>query len=127
MKLNPGERSILAGFMREPHAEAARTELQRAGITEVQLDRISEHGYETGADTRRPALGGGGTSQTGTVLSGAQRALDDDRRVLLAAMPAVSGMAGEVPRDAPFLLTIVTNDQRVEEALAIVRRNHGKA
>lgn len=125
MKLNPGERSILAGFFQRTDAQAAMAELKQAGFAECQLDRISETGFETGADTRR--IGTGGSSQTGPILYGHEGTLNDDIRPLLAAMPAVSGMAGEVDQTAPFLITIVTNDQRVEEALTIVRRNRGKA
>lgn len=127
MKLNPGERSILAGFFQRTDAEAALDQLKQAGFTEAQLDRISEHGFEGGADSRRPALGGGATSLSATVLHGHEGAWTDDAAQLLAAMPAVSGMSGEVRQEAPFLLTIVTSEERVEEALGIVRRNRGKA
>lgn len=125
MKLNPGERSILAGFFQQPDAEAAQEELRSAGFGETQLDRISELGYEADPDTRRPGSGAG--SLSGSVLYGHDGTMNDDLRVLLASMPAVSGMAGEVRQEAPFLLTIVTHDGRVEEALEIVRRNRGKA
>ncbi|MFZ5816836.1 MAG: hypothetical protein ACOY93_16340 [Bacillota bacterium] len=127
MKLNPGERSILGAFFQRTDAEAALEELRQAGFTEVQLDRISEHGFEGGADSRRPAIGGGASSLSATVLHGHEGAWRDDVAQLLAAMPAVSGMAGEVEQTAPFLLTIVTGEERVEEALQIVRRHRGKA
>jgi hypothetical protein len=127
MKLNPGERSILAGFFQRTDAEAALEALGQAGFTESQLDRVSEAGFEPGADTRRPAMGGGGSSQAGSILYGHEGMLSDDLRVLLAAMPAVSGMAGEVRQEAPFLVTIVTSEDRVEEALQIIRNHRGKA
>lgn len=127
MKLNPGERSILAGFFQRTDAEAALDELRQAGFTECQLDRVSEFGVEGGADTRRPAMAGGASSQSAQILHGHEADWDDDAAQLLAAMPAVSGMAGEVRQEAPFLVTVVTNEDRVEEALQLIRRNRGKA
>lgn len=125
MKLNPGERSILAGFFQRTDAEAALAALRQAGFAECQMDRISEHGFEGGADTRRP--GQGATSLSASVLYGHEGGFWDDASQLLAAMPAVSGMAGEVRQEAPFLVTVVTSEDRVEEALKIIRSHRGKA
>lgn len=125
MKLNPGERSILAGFFQRTDAQAGRDALIRAGFTEVQLDRVSEYGFEAGADTERPIFPANAASQTGQILG--RDNLGDDVRILLSATPAVSGMIGEVKQEPPYLVTIVTSEDRVEEALKIVREHRGKA
>jgi len=127
VKLNPGERSILAGFFQRTDAEAAQAALKQAGFAIAQIDRVSEHGTETGADTRRPAIGGGATSLAGSVLYAKDGLLDEDARVIMAAMPDVSGMAGEVRQEAPYLLTVVTHGDRVEEARSIIQHHRGKA
>lgn len=125
MKLNPGERSILAGFFQRTDAEAALNELKQAGFTECQLDRVSELGFEGGADTRRPAQGA--SSLSAQILHGHEGAWRDDVAQLLAAHPAVSGMAGEVRQEAPFLVTVLTREEGVAEARSIIHRNRGRA
>lgn len=125
MKLNPGERSILAGFFQRTDVEAAQAALKQAGFPIAQIDRVSEHLTETGADTRRPA--GGAGSLAGSVLYAKDGLLDEDARTLMAAMPDVSGMAGEVRQEAPYLLTVVTSDERVEEARRIIQQHRGNA
>lgn len=127
MKLNPGERSILAGFFQRTDAEAAEEVLRQAGFTELSLDRVSELNFEPGADTRRPAMSGGASSQSEQILFGKEGTQSDSVDVLLSAHPAVSGMAGEVRQEAPYLVTVVTSEDRVEEALKIIRQHRGNA
>ncbi len=126
MKLNPGKRSILAGFVDERAAQAAKQELQSAGFNTVQIDRVSEQPDPTDIDSRRPALGGAGSNAAAVLFDG-EGSLSEDRRPLLAAMPEVSGMAGEAQREAPFLLTAVVSAERLDEALQIIRARGGDA
>ncbi len=44
MQLSPGEHSILAYFPSHARAQEAVRALKEAGISEVQLDRISRYG-----------------------------------------------------------------------------------
>lgn len=125
MKLNPGERSILASFFQQGDAEAAMDALKGAGFSECQLDRISEFRTAPGANTGRP--GTGDSSLASAVLYDQEGMLGDEGRILLAATPDVSGMAGEVRQEAPYLLTIVTSEERVEEARGIVQEYRGRA
>lgn len=127
MKLNPGERSILAGFFQRNEVQRAEEELRQAGFETVQVDRISEYGFSPGADEARPVMAGGAARQTSQILFGRQSAPGDDVRILMSATSAVSGMAGEVRQEAPYLMTVVTSEERVEEALKIIRQNRGNA
>lgn len=98
--------------------------LRRSGFAAVQIDRIGRFGFDPEADRQRPALSGEGSSLAGSTLFGHERNLaDDDTRVLLAAMPEASGMAG--PADSEgynVLVTVVTTEQRVKEAMALLQR-----
>lgn len=125
MKLDPGERSILSSFSSGPDAEAARDALRQAGFAHVQLDRVGERGFDPEAVRRKPGLGG--LTQTNPVLYGHEGVIgDNDARILLAATPAVSGMAGEMSVEPSFLITVVTTEGRSAEALQILRRHGGQ-
>lgn len=125
MQLEPGERSILASFMKGPEAEKARDALQAAGYSAVQLDHIAPWGYDPDADQDRPAIRGKESSLVDAVLEPAT--MDDDTRILMNATNEASGMAGAnttfVP---PFLITVVTNDQRLDAAVSILKRHGGR-
>ncbi len=127
MKLNPGERSILASFEDGGEAEKAKAALMEAGFGEVQLDRVDGFpGGRTTDDDMRPGLGE--TSEVTALMTGNGRMAYDDARVLLNAMPEASGMSGAPTQIVPpFLVTVVTNDQEVQRALEIVRSHGGRA
>lgn len=123
MKLESGERSILANFHDGPDAERAANELKQAGYETVQMDRVGAFGDAPGPDRNWLGLGSA-SSQVRNLLTDSGRAGDDSVRVLLGAMPESSGMAG-APVDLvpPFLVTVVTRDDRVDEAVEILKRN----
>lgn len=124
MKLNPGERSILASFSAGPKAETALRELKAAGFGTTQLDRVGRYGFRPDTDQQRPAIAGKEESLTAAVLSPAQ--LDEESAVLLAATPEASGLADPVTEDrGPFLLTVVTDEAGVSEAVEIIQRHGG--
>ncbi|HLN64156.1 MAG TPA: hypothetical protein VK464_21770 [Symbiobacteriaceae bacterium] len=127
MKLRPGERSIFASFGSGPNAEACRDELQQAGFQEVQLDRIGKVGFRPDTFKERPAIAGDETSVTAAVMNPPRTALVDDQRPLLAAFPEASGMSSPDTADrAPFLIVVVTTDDRVDEAVSICEKHGGR-
>lgn len=126
MKLNPGEHALLANFNDATHVQDAQAELQAAGITETQVDHISQFGSDPQPEVEPVGLAGEESSLAGAVLKPAQ--LGGQSRVLLAATPEASGMAdGDLtPAVQPFLLTVVTSQDRVSEAVAIIERHGGR-
>lgn len=126
MKLEPGERSVLASFETGPAAQAAEAALRQAGFTEVQFDQVGAFGYDPEPNEDRVALGGERSAVTAT-LFGHEKLLDDDVRVLLNATPEASGMAGPLTGDFPtFLVTVVTTADRVDEAVQVVQGHGGR-
>ncbi|HEY3368286.1 MAG TPA: hypothetical protein VGK74_24805 [Symbiobacteriaceae bacterium] len=125
MKLEPGERSILASFAAGPNAEAAVAALKGSGFPIAQMDRIGRFGYSPRVDRKRPAITANETSQANATLDPAQ--LDDDSRILMAAFPENSGMSGEMTMDQmPFLVTVVTRAELVDQAVAIITEHGGR-
>lgn len=126
MRLDPGERSILASFRQYTQALAAREALVRAGFRTVQVDRVGAAGYDPEPDRAR--LRTGETPTQGVVWQDATGKLPgDDVRPLVAAMPEVSGMAGPLVAEGHgVLLTAVVPEARAEEALDILRRLGGR-
>lgn len=126
LKLNPGERSILATFRHGNHAQAAIEELKQAGYEEVQMDRLTGLAGTTDYnDNVRPGIGE--YSQTSAVLTEIGRAQGNDVRVLLAATPEVSGMSGEpVNVLPPFLVAVVTSDGKADRAVEIIQKHGGR-
>lgn len=125
MKLNPGERSILAYFKSSEGALAAKEELKRAGYSETQLDRVGEYGYNPDMDLEQ--VGRGSVSLSAATLD--TRLRDDDVRILMAATPEASGLSGPpttLTDSTPFLLTIVTDEQGVDEAVRICEQHEGR-
>jgi hypothetical protein len=121
MQLNPGERSVLATFTSGPDAEAATRALREAGFI-AQMDRIGEFGFRPDLDRVRPAIAGKEPSLVRAVLGPA--AFDDDSAILLGASTAASGLSGPISDMPPFLVTLVTTEDRLPEALALLDR-HG--
>jgi hypothetical protein len=125
MKLAPGERSILARFAHGPEAEQTLMQLKEADFAEVQMDRIGKFGVDPDVDMERPAIAGDEPSLAAATLEPAQ--MDDNTRILMAAMPEASGMAGPYTADqTPFLVTVLTHQDRVQEAVRIIEENGGR-
>ncbi|SHH07327.1 hypothetical protein SAMN02745221_01621 [Thermosyntropha lipolytica DSM 11003] len=115
MQLNPGQRSILAYFADENSAKNAAARLKQEGFSEVQVDTISR--FPSGKK------GYGLTSSLSSLVIGQ----DYDRclGVLLAADPSVSGSAtGDLVGGYPYLVTVVTENEKTNQALNILRQ-HG--
>jgi len=129
MRLASGEHSILATFPSSTKAKAAKAELEQAGITEIQIDRVSRFGTEFNDQYNNPIAGQADTL-TGLALYSADRDQfnDQDARILQAADPSVSGFGNYqygVAGGEAFLLTIVTRSSKLNQALRIIERQGG--
>lgn len=126
LKLNPGERSILATFHQFPQAEAARDALVAAGFTTVQIDRIGEGGFNPNRGYFTPYQGRSTTMSGITYLDSPPEIDEMDNRPLYAAMPEASGMAGDLTAQGHgVLLTAVVPAGRVEAAARLIREHGG--
>lgn len=125
MKLEPGERSILASFAHGPQAEKAVSALKAAGFTEVQFDRLGKFGFRPDLDEQRPAISGDESSLVKAVLNPGQ--LDDQSRILLGATTEASGMsAPDTADNMPFLVTVVTDEANVDRGVRIIQEHGGR-
>jgi hypothetical protein len=131
MELPENERSILAYFPSSTKAEKAMHELQNAGLVPgegyMQIDRVSQFGVTNDSDYNSPI--NNAITNHGPTLYSNSEGVDDGANPLLAAMPSASGMAGSNPwtGGAAFLVTLVTESDKVEQALSIIRANDGNA
>ncbi len=125
MQLSPGERSILAYFPSSTAAQEAVRSLKEAGYSEVQVDRVSRYGVSFDTHYNNP-VAGRALTQTGLTLysAGTEPIEDNDTRVLLGADPSVEGYTPPGYGDAggkAFLVTVVTDDEKIDAATAILK------
>ncbi len=117
MQLQPGEMTILAYFSTATSAENAAEELRKQGYDIIQTDQISRL-------PNRKTNNRKNTSISSMVLDSSfyNRSLGP----LLAADPSVSGMgvSYEQSGNTAFILTLVTNQGNVQQAVQILK-NHG--
>lgn len=117
MQLQPGEKSILAYFANRDSAEHAMEELKQMGITDVRMDQTSGFNRHTNYATSATSLSVLTMGEAGRLLPA--------YGALLAADPAVSGMTDRSdPGSHNFLVTVITNDTNLEQALQSLR-NYG--
>lgn len=127
-RLEPGERSILSYFPTPAGAQEAADELRQAGFQNIQIDRVSRYGVESDARFNNPI--NNATSITGLTIysDGGGENLGDSGRVLLAADPSASGYGDRdygVAGGKAYLLALVASEERVREAVEIIKRNGG--
>jgi len=125
MQLSPGERSILAYFPSSTAAQEAVKALKGAGISDVQLDRISRYGVNHDDQYNNPVSGQAETL-TGLTLFSADtdHFNDNDARILMGADPSVEGYAPPgygMAGGKAFLVTVVTKDENIDAASAILK------
>ncbi len=128
MKLDPGEHSILATFPTSNKARAAMRSLHEAGIRNIQLDRISRFREENNTHYNNP-VAGQAVSLTGLTAQSAGAIGDQDTGVLVSADPTASGVGMAyygVAGGQGFMLTVVTNTQKLNQALKLIRENGGQ-
>ena len=126
--LNPGERSILAYFGSGDDAEKAVKKLKDMGYENVRLDRISRYGVNNDDEYNNPIMGRAETV-TGLTLYSANTGnlSNSDSRVLMAADPSVSGYADpDLAGGAAFLVTVVTNEDNLEQAEKVLKQHGAK-
>ena len=127
MQLAPGERSILSYFPSTSQAEKAASALKNAGIEEVQVDRVSRYGVEIDENYNNP-INNADTITGPTLYSSSSRLENADTRVLLGADPSVSGYGDTgygVAGKKGFMVTVVTNEEKLVQALDIIKQHGG--
>jgi len=128
MQLKPGERSILSYFPSSTKAESCSQALKNAGIDDVQVDRISRYGEEANSDYNNPIAGRARTI-TGLTLFSADTStlVNGDSRVLMGADPSVYSMGGvsEMAGGNAFMVAAVTSDDKVDQAVNIIKQHGG--
>lgn len=129
MKLAPGERSILGYFPSTDTAERAMDEIKSLGVEDVSLDRVSRYGVDLNSEINNPISG---QAETGTGLTlfsaDTDHFSDNDSRILMGADPSNSGMASRgygIAGGKSFLLTVVTNEDKVDKIVEIMKDNKG--
>lgn len=125
MQLSPGEHSILAYFPSSTAAQDAVEALKAAGVSEVQIDRVSRFGVNNDSQYNNP-IAGQAETQTGLTLFSADtdRFNNNDARILLGADPSVEGYTPPgygMPGGKAFLVTVVTDAAKLDEATAILK------
>lgn len=118
-----GERSILSYFSNSNQANEAKDELLSMGYEVVQIDQFGHvPGSELTEELYNPMAGE--ISSNTNLVEGA--ALEDDSAQLLISDPAVSGMAGtDHVKGRSFILTVVTDDDRVGQAVQVIKKYRG--
>lgn len=125
MQLSSGEHSILAYFPSSNAATEAVKTLEKAGFSEIQLDRVSRYGVNNDTEYNNPIAGQAETLTGLTLFSGDTDRFDNnDARTLLGADPSVEGYAppgyGTAGGKA-FLVTVVTNEEELDNATSILK------
>ncbi|GFN23997.1 hypothetical protein [Thermanaeromonas sp. C210] len=130
MQLDRGERALLVSFASSTKAQEAIDALKRAGFQDVQLDRVGRFGTRFNDRYNNP-LANQANTVTGLTLysEDIHPSVKTDTRALLGADPSVSGVGLRsygVAGNEGFLVTIVTPEARVREAVEIVEKYGGK-
>lgn len=112
MQLNPGQRSILAYFADENSAQMAAARLKALGFSDIQIDTVSRFPYG------KASRGFKGSLSSLVIGQDYDRSLG----VLLASDPSVSGMSSsDMAGSYPYLVTLVTENEKADSALNILR------
>lgn len=89
------------------------------------MDRVGSFGLSPDTDRERPALSGKESSLVDTVLTPDQ--MDANTAILLGATTEASGMSGAPTTSIPpFLVTVVTSEERTELAVSIIKECGGR-
>lgn len=127
MQLPEGERALLAYFPSSTRAQDAASELKDQGFVpdseSIQIDRVSRFGASSDANYNSP-INNANTLSGVTIFS----SQGNDVSPLLAADPSASGMSdggNGMAGGHAFLLTLVTNEKNVKEAVNIIKQYGG--
>ena len=130
MQLPEGERSILAFFPSSTRASNASKEIIQSGLVKdsesISVERASNYGVSYNHELNSPINNAGTVSGIALYGSGSG---GDGPDPLLAATDSASGMvsdgAGMAGGEA-FMLTVVTADENVEQAVNIINNYGGR-
>lgn len=130
MQLPEGERSILSFFPSSTKASQASKEIIQAGLVTdsgaIEVDRVSRYGVNNNDEINGP-INNARTISGPTLYSSSSGQEGPDP--LLAASDSASGMAGRgagMAGGEAFMLTIVTADENVEQAVQIIKKCGGR-
>lgn len=118
-----GERSILSYFSSSKQANSAKDELLAMGFEIAQVDQF---GHAPGSGLTEEPMNSlsGEVSSNASLVEGVELTNDDGQ--LLMSDPAVSGMAGtDHVRGRSFILTVVTDDDHVDQAVKVIKQYRG--
>lgn len=126
MRLDPGERSILASFPSTHQAEEAAKRLKQEGYDTVGVARIGQFGYEPTSHISDPVAGQAITLSGLTLFGGNEDHLGA-AGPLLAASPMASGQSAyDAAGGAGVLLTVVTTEESVSRAVELIKEYGGQ-
>lgn len=125
MQLEKGERSIIAYFPSSTKGEKALKELKEAGYKDMGMRRVSAYGTSYDAEYNNPINRAESLAALTTYSDGT---MDRDAGILLAADPAASGLAGggELVGKKAFSVVVVTNEEGIDKAVGILKKNGGE-
>lgn len=131
MELNKNERSILAFFPSSTMALKAREALWKAHLVSdegnIQIDRISRFGVVDDSSYDNP-VNSAITLHGPTIYSNSE-GIDDGANPLMAANDTETGRginSDNLAGGEAFMLTLVTTQDNVEQAVAIIKSNGGR-
>lgn len=128
MKMQPGERSILAYFSSDNEARQAAEQIQQMGIEEIQIDRIARYPADSNAGIDNALTGEPNLSDLTAFGGDTDSFHSNDSRVMVAADPSVSGIGNTnygVAGGRSFLLTVVTDEQKAQRVEEIIKQRGG--
>ncbi len=129
MKLEPGERSLLAYFPSSESARKAAEELKSMGYDTVQVDRISRYGAEADDEVNYPPAGRAESGSGLTLFSAGAGDPGAGERMLHAADPSVGGYGDTdygLAGGRAFLVTVVTDGGNYGQVAGILEKHGGK-
>ena len=122
------ERTIIATFPSSTKADAAVKALANAGLNDAHVKRSSRFGINNDAQMNNPV--NRAETLTGLTLFSTNTPKDENSsaRILLAADPSVSGFSARgygLAGGQAFTLVVFAPEERVEEAVTIIKQQGG--
>ena len=131
MELDKNEHSILGFFPSSTMAENAMQALKDADLVpsadSVQLDRVSKFGVVNDSQYNNPI--NNAVTLHGPTLYSNSAGIDDGLNPLLAAYDTKAGRGinnADLAGGEAFMVTLVTANENVEEAVALMKANGGR-
>jgi len=130
MQLPDDKRSILSFFNSSNSADDASREIIQAGLVmepgSISMERVSQYGVSYNHELNNPV--NNAWTISGLTLDGSDSS-GDGPDPLLAATDSASGMAtdgAEMAGGEAFMLTVVTANENVDQAVAIIKNFGGR-